>query len=387
MLNSPDLEQYRPAPLWPWLVASAIFFVSGLYLLRPEPASPYETRTSITRPTPTPGQTSAGVNQELEIPNEQDTLRFVCVDSPQSSFAKAMEVFQKDVDRATQGRVKIEICSGGMVGNSKLDELGIVQGLRQGKISLGLVTCSPLSNISPRMEVMDLPFLFRDYAHADAVLQGPTGHKIMDSLRGSGLVGLGSLEVGFRIFSSNQPIRKLEDFQHKKMRVMQSAASISMVRMVGGEAVPSPVDKIFQMAKEGYIDAADRTYPTYWDFRLYEVQKHIAETRHSYTIKVVLANETRWNQLRPEDRKAVMAAVDKIEVLQRKLQREEDQQVQEKCRTNGIEIHQFSAQDRGKLFKACEPLYSEYIKLHGRELLDEIKKNQGQPSAPENSIP
>ena len=88
-----------------------------------------------------------------------------------------------------------------------------------------------------------------------------------------------------------------------------------------------------------------------------------------------------------DDRKAVMAAVDKIEVLQRKLQREEDQQVQEKCRTNGIEIHQFSAQDRAKLFKACEPLYSEYINLHGRELLDEIKKNQGQASAPENSIP
>ena len=367
MSNSPEpVAQYKATPLWPWLVASAVFFVTGLVLLRPE-SSEVQSRPVISS-TASPAET-----QDLAIPQEQGTFRFACVDSPQSTFAKSLLEFGKAVEAKTQGRVKIEVCPSGKIGQTKLDELGIVQGVRQGKVSFGLVTCSPLSNMSPSLEVMDLPFLFRDYQHADKILLGQVGAKILSSLNGSGVVGLATFEVGFRIFSSNTPIRSMEDFHGKKLRVMQSAAAISMVRMVGGEAVPSPVDKILMMAKEGYIDAADRTYPTYWDFKLYEVHHYIADTRHSYTAKIALASDRAWSTIQPEDRKIVLEELHRIEITQRKLQRQEDLDVKKKCQERGIEIHEFSASEREKVARACLPLYTEYKELNGSKLLDQIR--------------
>jgi TRAP-type transport system periplasmic protein len=369
MSSSPEVHsEYKPTPLWPWLLASFLFFVIGAVLLKPESGEVGPRTVSGVSATPSEGL------QDLDIPEENGTMRFVCVDSPESSFAKSLEQFRTLVEAGTHGRVKIQVCPSGQIGRAKLDELAIVQAVRQGKVSFGLVTSSPLSNMNPSLEVMDLPFLFRDYQHADRILLGPVGAKILSSLTEGGVVGLATFEVGFRIFSSSRAIRNMEDFRGKKLRVMQSAASISMVRMVGGEAVPSPVDKILMMAREGYIDAADRTYPTYWDFKLYEVHRHISDTRHSYTAKIAVANDQVWKNLKPEDRKVILGALRQIEISQRKLQRQEDLDVKKKCQDRGIEIHEFSQAERNKLSRACLPLYTEYKELYGSKLLDQIRR-------------
>jgi len=143
---------------------------------------------------------------------------------------------------------------------------------------------------------------------------------------------------------------------------------------LGCEAVPSPVDKIYQMGKEGYIDAADRTYPTYWDFKLYEVQRFITESRHSYTVKVLIMNKKAFEQLSSAERQLLRESVRSIEGKQRQQQRLEDQRVKQECRKQGIQIYELSNTETDKFISACKPLYEEHIKLRGSEWLDSIRK-------------
>lgn len=367
------LDETLPLPkaglIWPWILTGSVMFCLGVYLLLPSlqthngplnvtPAVP------VYRETPTAPTTSS----------RQGVLNFLFVDSASSSFSLAAQKLDGLMREKTRGRLGLTLHPSGFYQTKKLDELSIIECVRSGQAEMALVTCSPLTNFSDSFEVLDLPFLFHSYEQADRVLQGPIGEKMLKSLEGKGLVGLGTLEVGFRIFSSSVPLPTLSDFKGKRVRVMQSATSIQMARQLGCEAVPSPVDKIYQMGKEGYIDAADRTYPTYWDFKLYEVQRYITESRHSYTAKVLIVNKETFEKLSPEDRKSILDSVRQVEGEQRAHQRQDDQQVKQECRKRGIEIYELSAEERQRFEDACKPLYDEYVKLRGKDALEAIRQ-------------
>jgi tripartite ATP-independent transporter DctP family solute receptor len=364
------LDEGLPLPkaglIWPWIATATVLFSLGVWLLLP---SLQENQAKIQSDGPT---LVASASPTLTAPTSQGTLNMLFVDSPASSFATAAQGLDRLIRQGSQGKLSLSLHPSGLYAGKKLDELAIIEAVRSGKAQLGAVTCSPLANFSSDFEVFDLPFLFRDYEHADRVLMGPIGEKLLARLEQKGLVGLGTLEVGFRIFSSSVPLPTLAEFRGKRVRVMQSATSIRMARQLGCEAVPSPVDKIYQMGKEGYIDAADRTYPTYWDFNLYEVQRYITDTRHSYTMKVIVMNKEAFDQLSEAERQSVRQAVRDIEKGQREAQRAEDRRVKEECRKRGIQIYELTPQEMGQFVEACRPLYEEYRKLRGSSLLDKV---------------
>lgn len=373
----PDwLDEALPLPkaglIWPWILAGSILFIFGLYLLLPgfQDKPPVQTTPQLAasaEDTPTPLS-----------PVDEHTLNFLVVDSPTSSFAQAAEGMNRLVRAATENRLGFNIHASGQFQGQKLNEMDIVNKVRKGEAQMAIVTCSPLANFAPAFEVLDLPFLFHTYEQADRVMEGPVGEKILGTLEEHGLVGLGTLEVGFRIFSSSTPLPTLEDFRGKRVRVMQSTTSISMARQLGCEAVPSPVDKIYQMGKEGYIDAADRTYPTYWDFRLYEVQRFITESRHSYTCKAIIMNKAAYQALSQDDRKSLRQAVKQIQTEQRKQQRLDDQRVKQECRKQGIQIYELSPAETARFVEACRPLYDEHLKLRGPDYIEAIRAAEKQ---------
>lgn len=179
--------QDRPAPLWPWVVVSLTLLVAGLYLLRPDPVPPPQARA-----TRAPSSSPTPEKSEVDLGPEDGVARLAFVDSADSSFAKAANELSKRLAQTTQGRVKIKGYPLGQIGGSTLDELQILNAMQKGQLSLAIITCAPLTNLSPRLEVMDLPFLFKDYAHADRVMLGDIGKNMLATLNGSGLIGLGS---------------------------------------------------------------------------------------------------------------------------------------------------------------------------------------------------
>lgn len=370
MSSSP--EEFPEIPesglLWPAILAGLICLAVGLYLVfTPAPERVDTGQTAVVTPvTPVPESTS-------RVGGDGRVLRFAFVDSENSSFAFAAEAFARKVSELTQGELTVETLPGGIVDGERLGELEIAQLVREGKVEMGLATTSPLTSYNPQLDILDLPFLFEDYAHADAVLDGPVGRELLSGLEENGLKGLGYLEVGFRVISSSVPLPDLEAFAGKKVRVMQSSTYMRLMDALGAEGIPSPVDKIYQMSREGYIEAADRTYPTYWDFKLYEVQRYVTETRHTYSIKAILMNLEDWRSLSPETQLALEQAARFAGVKQREMQREAAEQVKTMCRAEGITLFELSPAERQKFVEASRPLYEEYAKLRGSDLLDRIQ--------------
>jgi tripartite ATP-independent transporter DctP family solute receptor len=357
-------ELPRPGSLWPWITLAALLLAAGLYLMVPARAGPVPAGPVTAPSAATPGPRAAA----------SSGARLAFVDSADSSFALAATALSRRVGAATGGRLALEVLPGGRVDGQRLDELSLIEALQRGEVQMGFVTSSPLSNLDPRYAVLDLPFLFADYQHADQVLEGALGQELLQSLRSQGLVGLGFLEIGFRIFSSSQPMPDLASFQGKRLRVMQSATYINFVRLLGAEPVPSPVDKIYDMGKQGFIDAADRSFPTYWDFKLYEVQRYITETRHAYSVKVMVANRSWFESLAPEDQGALARVAREVQKIQRQAQRSEEERVRRRCVEQDIQIFTLSDEERQKFVARCQPLYQEYLRLESdRGFLERLR--------------
>jgi TRAP-type C4-dicarboxylate transport system substrate-binding protein len=155
---------------------------------------------------------------------------------------------------------------------------------------------------------------------------------------------------------------------------MQSVTFTRFVKEIGADPVPAPVDKILMMGKEGYIDGADRTYPTYWDFRLYEVHRFITETHHAYSVKMILINDKLFDSLSQEHRNLLIESAKEASRLQRKKQREADEAVKEMAIKEGIKIFEVSPAERKKFVEASDELYDEYRQNQSGEILDAILK-------------
>lgn len=359
---------------WPSVWTGLALTLWGLYLIMTPSAGPSEAPL---RPG-TPAALSLSPSPRVLL-GDSKVLRLGFVDSRESTFAAALEEFARLVATRSQGELQIELLPGGLVDGVQMDERTLVEAVRQGKLALGLSTTSPLTNYNHLLDLFDLPFLFRDPDHADRVLEGPVGEQLLSCLQDKDLQGLGYLEVGFRLFSSSVPLPNYAAFTGKKLRVMQSVTFTRFVKAIGGDPVPSPVDKIYLMGKEGYIDGADRTYPTYWDFRLYDVHRYITETHHAYSVKMILINDPIFDAMPAQHRAILREAAKEASLLQRQKQREADEAVKEMAVQEGITIFELAPEDRRKFLEASKDLHEEYRRNQSAELLDAIlKTNQDQ---------
>src|SRR5258705_627860 len=109
-----------------------------------------------------------------------------------SHYGVAIDTFAREVEARTNGRYKIQTFDAGALGAERES----VEGVQLGTLDLTLTSTGPLPNFVPEVAILDIPFLFRDYAHARAVLDGPIGQEMLLKFPPKGVVGLAWAENG-----------------------------------------------------------------------------------------------------------------------------------------------------------------------------------------------
>src|SRR5574343_1432536 len=140
----------------------------------------------------------------------------VATDTPKG---QAAERFKQLAEKATNGRVKIEVYPNSQLYKDKEElealQLGAVQMLAPSLAKFG-----PLG--AKEFEVFDLPYIFDNYDELHKVTQGPIGMQLLSKLESKGIKGLAYWDNGFKIFSANKPLKSPADFKGLKMRIQSS---------------------------------------------------------------------------------------------------------------------------------------------------------------------
>ena len=200
---------------------------------------------------------------------------------------------QELVDQKIPGALKFNIIPDGVLGGEKEE----VEGVRLGSLQAGLSTLANMSTWVPEGSLFDMPFLFRDQAHIDAVMAGPVGDEFKDLFDAQGFKVFGFITFGARHVISKDPITGPSDVAGKKMRVIQSPLHIELWESLGANPTPIPITDAYTALETGVVDYMDMTMSGYQALKLFEVVPSFSKTSHIYALGVMYMSKSFWDGL------------------------------------------------------------------------------------------
>ena len=213
------------------------------------------------------------------------------------------------------------------------------------------VSSAALEGFAPTMQVLGVPFLFRDDEHLTKVLRGDIGKSLLLGAEKYWLRGLCFYDAGKRSFySKDKPIEKPEDLKGLKVRVMESNMATNMVRAMGGSPTPVSYGELYTALQQGIVDGAENNPPSLYTSKHYEVCGYYSMNEHTALPDVVIVSTKVWNSLSRQEQQWLQEAADESALYQYELWEASTQKSLDELKKSRC-CHQFSRQRA--LSKSC----------------------------------
>ena len=295
-------------------------------------------------------------------------VTFAHAASKESHAGTGYRAFAEKLDELSDGAFEVtENCCGSLGG-----ERDMIEGLQIGTIDITFTSTGPVGNFNEDVYVFDLPFLFESYEHAYAVLDGPIGQKVLDSMSSVDLVGLSWGDNGFRhLTNSERPVKSPADLDGLSIRTMENEIHIEAFRALGARPTPMAFPEVFTALQQGAVDGQENPLSLIVATRFYEAQEHLSLTGHVYSPAIMLASPTFWSSLSDEEkswfREAAHAARDATREHIQRLEKDGIKLVEKE----GVEV--VSEVDTDAFREKMGPAYALFEERYGDEVLKQIQ--------------
>ena len=247
-------------------------------------------------------------------------IKLGVVTKPGSAQNIVAEKFKELIEDRSKGAYEVKIFHSASLGN----ETEILQQIQMNTIQMGVITGGPFDTFNPIARVINYPFLFKDNAQVDEILDGPLGKEILTSLESSGFKGLSYSENGFRNLTNNKkPVNSPDDIKGLKVRVMSSAIHQAIWKALGANPTPMPWP-IYTELEQGVIDGQENPLWVMEVYKFYEIQKYLSLTRHVYSYHIDVASLKWWETLEQKDQDMLQQAMYDAAVFERQDNRSKD---------------------------------------------------------------
>lgn len=268
------------------------------------------------------------------------------------------ETFGREVEAASKGELKVDLAYGGSLGNPN-DRMNQ---MRRGIIQMSDASDGNYAAIHPDIQVFSLPYLFPTEQIAWKVFDGPVGTAMAEDIRKkTGIRVLGWWEAGgFRHFSSNKPIRAVADFGGLKVRAL-GPANAKPVEAAGGIASAIPFNELYTSLKTGVVDAQDNSVSVFRLVKLYEVQKYLTLSGHSYSFGPMGINDAFYEKLSPAQKKIIDDAAKKAIAYNRETSRKIEGEALSFVKQNGVTVIEMAAAAKEEMRAKMQPAVREWL--------------------------
>ena len=284
---------------------------------------------------------------------------------------KALTYFADQVAEKTKGEVKITVYPAGQLGQEK----DYIEGVKVGAIEITKVSSAPLGQFSPSLQVVSLPFIWRNAEHQHNVLDGDIGGRLMKDLEKNGFKGLAFFDAGFRnVTTQRGPVKVPADLKGQKIRVMQSKPLIDTINAFGATAVPMGQSEVYVALQQKVIDGWENNEPTVLTFNMQEVAKYFSYTRHTSIPDILVMSKSIFDSTPKNIQEAILAAAAETVPYQRKIWAAYIDDAVKQLKAKGMV---FNEVDNIKNFQAlANPIYKEFEPVVGADLIDGIVKHK-----------
>ncbi|BHH83012.1 C4-dicarboxylate ABC transporter [Desulforhopalus sp. 52FAK] len=300
------------------------------------------------------------------------TIKFSHVVAENTPKGQMANKFKDLVAERLAGKVVVEVFPNSQLfGDNK-----VLEAMLLGDVQMGAPALSKFSRYTKKLQIFDLPFLFKDMAAVEKFQQSDKGNELLDSLQKKGLVGLGYLHNGMKQLSSSQPLKVPADANGLKFRIMSSDVLAAQFKAVNATPLKKPFSEVFTLLQTKAIDGQENTWSNIYSKKFFEVQPYITESNHGLLDYMVVTSKEFWMSLDKADAEAVKKALDEAiafgnEVAAKKAM-DDRQKIVDSKRTEIIELD--DAQ-RSQWVEVMKPVWEEFEKEIGKDMIDAAYKS------------
>lgn len=299
-------------------------------------------------------------------------IRWVIAHEPVGLFLKVAERFAREVNEKTGGKFDIEVLSLTDYSNKyndgkKVTKNDLMTLIDTGAIEMSHIYTTWLADYNKDLHALDLPFLFRDHAHADRVLEGQIGQSLLaDVSKNSNIKAMSfTYSGGYRVVPANFRADSVEAWQGKKVRTSRSPVAVDTFKLLGAQPFEGiELEQMNSAADQGVIEAGESTYVRVFPLDQHKSFKVVNDTAHSLFLTSIIVNQGFFGQFDAETQEIFATAAFNAARQERRESVADIPNILAQCEQQGVEVVKMDSAETEK-FKAVTAkvydMYSDYF--------------------------
>ncbi len=298
------------------------------------------------------------------------TLRLAHESSSDSLIQKASELFAEKVAQKSDTRLEVQLFPNGQLG----DEAAIADGVGDGSIDIGLGGVADA--IDPKLNVVTLPFLFKDLGSVHAFLDGPVGKEVFSTGGANGFRMLGALDSGFRQFALTKgAVDTPADLKGVKIRTPPNPVLLATMAALGALPQSIPFGEVYTSLQSGVVDGVEPEMRDFEDQKWYEVTPHLSIANYVWTPNYWFMNAGRYDALEDAQKAAIDEAAAETTAWYREQLAQTYSKVQADLEAKGVKVN---VVDQSPFRGMVDPVYEQFGKEWGEDYVAKVRSAAAQ---------
>ncbi len=275
--------------------------------------------------------------------------------------------FKQLVEERLAGKVKVEVFpSSQLFGDNK-----VLEAMLLGDVQMAAPSLSKFKRYTKKLQLFDLPFLFKDIAAVDRFQRSAAGQKLLDSVKKKGLVGLGYLHNGMKQLSASKPLLVPADASGLKFRIMSSDVLAAQFEAINANPLKKPFSEVFTLLQTKAIDGQENSWSNIYSKKFFEVQPFITETNHGDLDYLVVTSKSFWDGLPADIRATVKKSLDEAIAFGNRVAAKKAVSDRQKIIDSGrSKVLSLTAAQRALWVAAMKPVWKKFEGQIGKDLID-----------------
>lgn len=270
--------------------------------------------------------------------------------------SQSMEFFQRELEERTQGRIRVELYFGGVLGTERelmdLAALGAIQGTRGGLFA----------DANPKFNLLTLPFLVDGWPEAIRLVNSSFVEQINRGARERGWhVPATGISQGFRAHTnSKHPITHPDDLQGMRMRVPPQDVFVQTALAFGANPQEIAAVEIYQALQTKRVDGQDNPPANIWDYKIHEVSRYLTITNYATGPDPFLVNLAWYESLATDLQRVFDEVARETVAFSDRLNRQQEQEFIQKL-SEKLDVNYVTGDALKPFRRAVQPVYEHYI--------------------------
>ena len=307
---------------------------------------------------------------------EETTWNFACSTTETSTWADGGRKFGELMEKATGGKVKVNIYAADQLTNGNQSE-GIQALMNGDPVQISMHSNLIYSAFDPRFNVVSLPFIYDSVEDADAKFDGEAGEKLKEILGEYGLHCMGIAENGFReLTNSVREVKSVDDMKNLKIRVAGSNLLMECYKRWGADATNLNWSETYTALQQNTVEGQENPLPAIAAASVQEVQPYCSMWDAIYDCLFFCINQEIYDGLTPEQQAVVDEAGQKAVEYERYINRSGDEEIMNRWKDkNGVTFTAKEDMDIESFKEAVDGVdewFIEELKSQGYEDAEEL---------------